>query len=85
MHDIVEDNYECGTGYVQVVPVGEGVIDHQKFLTTIRDFGFNRCVAYECTLLCATAAAWRRWIDTPGESWSSCGLGLNGNGRADRQ
>jgi sugar phosphate isomerase/epimerase len=40
-------NYRRETDYVQAVPVGEGFIDYQGFFTTLRENGFNGCVAYE--------------------------------------
>ena len=40
-------NYRRDTDYVQAVPVGEGFIDYQTFLTALRENGFNGSVAYE--------------------------------------
>jgi sugar phosphate isomerase/epimerase len=40
-------NYRRETDYVQAVPVGEGFIDYKKFLSTLRENGFNGSVAYE--------------------------------------
>jgi sugar phosphate isomerase/epimerase len=40
-------NYVPCPDYVQAVPVGEGFIDYQGFLTALRQHGFNGCVAYE--------------------------------------
>jgi sugar phosphate isomerase/epimerase len=40
-------NYRRDTDYVQAVPVGEGLIDYGKFLTALKEHGFNGSVAYE--------------------------------------
>jgi sugar phosphate isomerase/epimerase len=40
-------DYRRENDYVQAVPVGDGIIDYNKFLSTLRENGFNGCVAYE--------------------------------------
>jgi sugar phosphate isomerase/epimerase len=40
-------NYRRDIDYVKAVPVGEGIIDYGKFLTALKDHGFNGSVAYE--------------------------------------
>jgi sugar phosphate isomerase/epimerase len=40
-------NYRRDNDYVQAVPVGEGIIDYGKFLTALKEHGFNGSVAYE--------------------------------------
>ena len=40
-------NYRRDSDYVQAVPVGEGFIDYAKFLTALKEHGFNGSVAYE--------------------------------------
>ncbi len=40
-------NYRRDNDYVQAVPVGDGIIDYENFLTALHENGFNGCVAYE--------------------------------------
>ncbi len=40
-------NYRAETPYAQAVPMGEGFIDYQTFLSTLRANGFDGSVAYE--------------------------------------
>jgi sugar phosphate isomerase/epimerase len=40
-------DYRRDNDYVQAVPVGEGIIDYGKFLTALKEHGFNGSVAYE--------------------------------------
>lgn len=40
-------NYVREPDAIQAVPVGEGMIDYAGFLTTLRQNGFDGCVAYE--------------------------------------
>jgi sugar phosphate isomerase/epimerase len=40
-------NYRRDIDYVKAVPVGEGIIDYGKFLTALKENGFNGSVAYE--------------------------------------
>jgi sugar phosphate isomerase/epimerase len=40
-------NYVRDQDYVQAVPLGEGFIDYEAFLTALGDNGFDGCVAYE--------------------------------------
>jgi sugar phosphate isomerase/epimerase len=40
-------NYRRDVDYVKAVPVGEGIIDYGKFLTALKEHGFNGSVAYE--------------------------------------
>lgn len=40
-------NYCRDQDYVQAVPVGEGIVDYENFLTALKQHGFNGSVAYE--------------------------------------